>query len=366
MSGGHDGTVQHPEPHDHDHDHDERSLRTAVRRLSLPHGHDAADSIDDALSATDLGLRTVWRSFAALLVTGLAQVAIVAFSGSVALLSDTIHNFSNALTAIPLGFAFWLGRRPPTKHRTYGYGRAEDLAGLVILLLIALSAAVAMWEAIQRLRDPQDLRNVGWVAAAGLVGFLGNEAVALYRLRVGRRIGSAALIADGYHARTDGFTSLAVLAAAMGSMIGWERADPIVGLLISVAIVLVLAQATRHMWPRLMDGVDPELVTIIGDVAVRIEGVEEVEAVRARWIGHELFAEVEIRSSGDLSLAEAHDICEEVRHRLLHDVRGLKDVTLHVSPHSRATPDPHSATAHHFAPPPPEPRSSLSAEPSGS
>jgi cation diffusion facilitator family transporter len=104
----------------------------------------------------------------------------------VALLADTIHNFSDALTAIPLGVAFWLGRRPPDRRYTYGYGRAEDLAGIFIVTMIALSAAVAGWEAVRRLLDPQPIHQAGWVAAAGLVGFFGNEIVAQYRIRVGR------------------------------------------------------------------------------------------------------------------------------------------------------------------------------------
>src|SRR5262249_46233929 len=155
------------------------------------------------------GIRALKVSLAGLAVTAILQVVVVMVSGSVALMADTIHNFADALTAVPLAIAFSLGRRKPNKRYTYGYGRAEDLAGVFIVFMIALSAVIAAWEAIRRLVNPEDVHHVGWVIAAGLIGFAGNELVAVYRIRVGRDIGSAALVADGLHARTDGLTSLA-------------------------------------------------------------------------------------------------------------------------------------------------------------
>ena len=193
-------------------------------------------------------------------VTAGLQIIIVIASGSVALLADTIHNFGDALTAIPLGLAFVLGRRPPTKRYTYGFGRAEDLAGVFVVAMIALSAVVAGYEAIDRLLDPQEMRHIPWVMAAGVIGFAGNELVAVYRIRVGRRIGSAALVADGLHARTDGLTSLAVVIGASGSALGWDLADPIVGLVITLAIVAIVRSAARDIYRRLMDAVEPALV----------------------------------------------------------------------------------------------------------
>lgn len=189
-------------------------FRAAVREVFAPHSHDAADSVDDALESSEIGIRAVKISLVALGVTAIAQLMIVAVSGSVALLADTVHNFSDALTAIPLWIAFALGRRAATRRYTYGFGRAEDLAGLFVVAMITLSALIAGVEAVRRLITPVPIEHVGWVAAAGLVGFVGNEFVALYRIRVGRQIGSAALVADGLHARTDGFTSLAVLFGA--------------------------------------------------------------------------------------------------------------------------------------------------------
>nr|MDQ2729192.1 cation diffusion facilitator family transporter [Actinomycetota bacterium] len=212
---------------------------------------------------------------------------------------------------------------------------------------IAASSAVAAWAAINRLLHPHHVHLVGWVIAAGLVGFVGNEAVAHYRIRVGRRIGSAALEADGYHARTDGFTSLAVVVGAIGVALGWQAADPIVGLLITVAILAVVTNAARDIYRRLMDAVDPALVGQVTGVLVGVEGVEAVDAVRIRWVGHELRAEAEVTSDGALTLAQAHDVAEHAHHHLLHEVPRLAQVTIHTSPSADDGTDPHALTAHH-------------------
>ena len=219
--------------------------------MFAPHSHDASDSIDGALESSAAGIRAVKISLLALGATSIAQLVIVLISGSVALLADTIHNFSDALTAIPLWIAFALGTKAATRRYTYGFGRAEDIAGLFVVAMITLSAIIAGVESIRRLINPVPIQHVGWVAAAGLVGFIGNELVAVYRIRVGRRIGSAALVADGLHARTDGFTSLAVLFGAGGVALGFPLADPIIGLLITVAILAVLRTAARDVFRRL-------------------------------------------------------------------------------------------------------------------
>ena len=362
--GGHDPGHDHgdgdphahgdPPTHDHDHgdDHHDRpdGVWGFVTSLLPAHSHDPDHSVDWALTSSSDGLRALTVSLVLLAVTAALQLVIVAVSGSVALLADTVHNLADALTAVPLGVAFWLGRRRPDRSHTYGYGRAEDLAGIFIVIVITLSAAVAAWEAGQRLRDPQDVRNLGWVLAAGLIGFAGNETVAVYRTRVGRRIGSAALVADGLHARADGLTSLAVVGGALGVAAGWELADPVVGILISVAILFVLKAAARDIYRRLMDSVDPTLVDRVEEVLLAADGVEAVEAVRIRWVGHELWAEAEIVSDCELVLTEAHGIAEEARHRLLHDVPRLAQATIHSSPCDHDGRDHHATTAHHFRP----------------
>jgi cation diffusion facilitator family transporter len=334
--------------HDHDHGHS-GGVRGFLRGIFVSHSHDAADSMDRALRDSRKGMRALGISLGGLGVTAALQVVVVLISGSVALLADTVHNFADALTAVPLGIAFWLGRRKPTQRYTYGYGRAEDLAGMFIVAMIALSAAVAAWEAVHRLLDPRDVRNVGWVIAAGAIGFAGNELVAIYRIRVGREIGSAALVADGLHARTDGLTSLAVVVGAVGVALGWQLADPLVGLGITVAILFVLKQAARDIYRRLMDTVDPELVDRVREVVRRVPGIEAVDRVSIRWVGHELRAEVEVVSDCDLTIARGHEIAEEAHHRLLHELPKLARATIHTSPWTHDGRDHHASTSHHLS-----------------
>jgi cation diffusion facilitator family transporter len=339
----------HDDGREQEHSHDDRrqGLIARLKRLVVPHSHDTADQVDSALEASREGMRCLAWSFTALMVTASLQVAVVLISGSVALLGDTLHNFADALTAVPLAIAFTVGRRAATRRYTYGYGRAEDLAGLVVVLLIALSAALAGWEAVRRLLDPQEVTALPLVAVAGLVGFIGNELVAQYRIRVGRRIGSAALVADGLHARTDGFTSLAVLLGASGVALGIPAADPIVGLLITGAILLVLRDATREVYRRLMDAVEPELVSRAEASFADTPGVDQVGELRMRWIGHSLRAEVEVVVPSDLPLAEAHQIAHEAEHRLLHDLPRLSAALVHAHPGSAASRDAHRLVEHH-------------------
>lgn len=332
--------------HDHQHGHP-TGLRGVLTDLFRPHSHDATDSVDAALEASADGIRAVKISLVALLVTALAQAVVVVITGSVALLADTIHNFSDALTAVPLWIAFMLGRRRPNTTYTYGYGRAEDLAGVFIVVMIAASAVLAGYESISRLIDPTTLTYPWAVIAAGLIGFAGNELVATYRIRVGRRIGSAALVADGLHARTDGFTSLAVVFGAVGVMAGFPLADPIVGLIITVAILLVLRGAARDIYRRLMDAVDPALTEQATTAVRHTDGVLDVEYLRLRWIGHRISAEAGISVAADLDLHTAHDIAHDAQHRLLHEVPRLTAATIHVSPETRPDLDPHQGIGHH-------------------
>jgi cation diffusion facilitator family transporter len=303
-----------------------------------PHSHDASDSIDGALESSAAGIRAVKISLLALGATSIAQLVIVLISGSVALLADTIHNFSDALTAIPLWIAFALGRRAATRRYTYGFGRAEDLAGLFVVAMITLSAAIAAIESIRRLLHPAAIHHLGWVAAAGLVGFIGNEVVAIYRVRVGRRIGSAALVADGLHARTDGFTSLAVLLGAGGVALGFPLADPIVGLFITIAILAVLRTAARDVFRRLMDGVDPELVDAAEAALAAQPGVTGVRSVKMRWIGHRIHADAELDVDPATSLSDAHRLAHDAEHALTHAVPKLSTALVHAYPASHPAP----------------------------
>ena len=284
------------------------------------------------LEADAAGRRALLISLAVLALTAAIQAVVVVLSGSVALLGDTLHNFADALTAVPLLIAFRLASRPPTKRYTYGYGRAEDLGGLFVIAMITLSAVLAASESIDRLIHPRPVTHLWVVAAAAVVGFVGNECVARYRIRVGRRIGSAALVADGLHARTDGFTSLAVLLGAGGVALGWQRADPIVGLLITVAILGVLRSAVRQVGARLMDAVDPGLVDQATSAVTSVDGISAVRDLRIRWIGHTLRAEVDVTVPSDLTVVEAHDLAHHAEAHLLDQVRRLTAATVHASP----------------------------------
>lgn len=331
-------THEHHDDHNHNHNHDHDhpvGVRAAVKEIFAPHSHDASDSIDGALESSVAGIRAVKISLLALAATAAVQLAIVAISGSVALIADTIHNFSDALTAIPLWIAFALGTKAATRRYTYGYGRAEDLAGLFVIAMITLSAIIAGVESVRRLINPVPIDNIGWVAAAGLVGFVGNELVAVYRIRVGRRIGSAALVADGLHARTDGFTSLAVLIGAGGVALGYPLADPIVGLLITAAILAVLRTAVRDVFRRLLDAVDPELVDAAEAALAAEPGVTAVRSVKMRWIGHRIHADAELDIDPDTSLADAHRLAHEAEHTLTHAVPKLATALVHAYPSSR-------------------------------
>ncbi|WP_031486538.1 cation diffusion facilitator family transporter [Streptomyces bicolor] len=335
-------------PHRHDHSHSTAGPRHRLTHLLRPHSHETADKLDSALESSARGMRALWVSLAVLGVTALVQAVVVVLSGSVALLGDTVHNTADALTAVPLGIAFVLGRRAANRRFTYGYGRAEDLAGIAIVLTIAASAAFAAWTAVDRLLDPRPMEHIPAVAVAALVGFAGNEWVARYRIRVGRAIGSAALVADGLHARTDGFTSLAVLLSAGGAALGWQLADPLVGLAITAAITLVLRDAAREVFRRVMDAVDPALVDRAERALREVTGVREVGELRLRWIGHRLRAEVAVVVDGEVTVRQAHAVAVDAEHALLHAVPRLTAALVHADPAPLpGEADPHLALAHH-------------------
>lgn len=306
-----------PRPHDHDHDHDhqhdhhghdhehDHSLLGRLRHALVPHSHDHADSVPDSEEASEIGIRAAWISLAGMGVTAVLQIIIVALSGSVGLLADTVHNLGHLVTTIPLIIAFQLGRREATRRYNYGFGRAEDVAGLFIGGVVALSAAVIIWESITAISDSQEMTNLGWVMAAALVGAAGNEIVASYRIRAGKRIGSAALVAEGQHARTDALTSLAVAVGVVGAWAGLAWLDPLIGLVIAAVILGVLVQTMRAVFQRLMDGVDPKVLDRAESVAGAVPGVRSVASARARWMGHRLLLEAEVTVDPALNVTEA-------------------------------------------------------------
>jgi cation diffusion facilitator family transporter len=348
-SGHHQHQRDHAGAQSHNHGHGHGRPVGVLRGMLAPHSHDTKDSLDQALEGSRDGIRAVAISLVILLVTAGIQALVVLASGSVALLGDTLHNAADALTAVPLWLAFRLGRRAPTTRFTYGYGKAEDVAGLVVLALIFGSAAFAGYEAIRRLIHPQHITNLGLVMVAAVVGAVGNEVVAQYRIRIGRRIGSAALEADGIHARTDGVTSLLVLVGAIAVALGAQWADAVVGLVITGAILIVGYQAAKNVGQRLLDAVDPAIILRISETVAAVEGVVAVTEVRARWVGHRLLAQVRLSVDGALPVTKAHDIAEVAHHELLHHISNLSDAIIHVDPAGVGF-DPHGSTAHHRVP----------------
>lgn len=341
--------------HGHGHDHGERNghansdnhehprgIGGVFHRLFVPHTHDPHDSVDVALEASAAGIRAVKISLLGLAVTAGLQMIVVIISGSVALLADAIHNLADALTAVPLWVAFALSRRPATRRFTYGYGRVEDLAGLFIVIMITLSALLAGYESIRRFFEPQPVANLSWVLIAGVIGFAGNELVAVYRIRVGRRIESAALVADGVHARTDGFASLAVVVGVIGIWLGFPLADPIVGLVISIAIFVLLWGTARDIGRRLLDGVDPSLVEQTEQALRSVPGITDVEEVRLRWTGHRLNVDSTVTSDPTMPVGRFHELEHQADQIIRTKLPGINAVRLNPSAHPTA-----STSAHH-------------------
>src|SRR5262245_41204183 len=307
--------------HDHDHEHGQG------------HGH-AHGVVDPTITTTARGIWAIKWSFLILAATAALQLGVVYISNSVALLADTIHNIGDAVTAIPLWIAFQLARWKPTTTFTYGYGRVEDFAGIIIVLIILFSALVAGYEAIDRLFHPRPVVQLGWLAAAGLLGFLGNEAVAVFRIRVGREINSAALIADGYHARTDGLTSLAVVLGAFGVWIGYTLADPIIGLVITIVILGIVWQSAKAVLTRMLDGVDPQIINELRHSAEHIRGVQHIQTLRARWLGHRLLADTTVAVDPALSLFDARKVADELKAHAHSHLVALESLQVELVPAS--------------------------------
>lgn len=330
-----------------DRHHDEGAAGSLGHRIKhfFVHDHDPPRPGGRAIDTGAEGIRATKVSLAALGITALIQAAIVVISGSVALLSDTLHNLTDALTAVPLWIAFALGRRPPTRRFTYGLNRAEDWAGLTIVVAIAASAALVIWESAGRLFEPRLIDQIPAVLGAGVVGALGNEWVARYRIRVGQSIGSEALTTDGRHARTDALTSLAVVAAGVGALFGAAWVDPVAGLVVAVPILWLLLKSARRVSTRLLDGIDPEVVDAVGSTIAGVAGVESVDELRVRWHGHQLRVSACISVASTLSVSEGHSIAHDVEHHLHHEFEAPVAATIHVEPFDQ--PGRHDIVAHH-------------------
>lgn len=347
--GGHDHHDDHGHRHKHDHEGPSGIIGLIASIFHLGgHKHDHGDLAGDkALKDNKLGIHTIYIAVAILGLTTIFQIIVFLMSGSVSLLGDTIHNFGDAINSIPLLGAFWLANRVANKRYTYGYGRAEDLAGVLIVLSIGFSAFYILWESVNRLFNPVPLNNLGLVAVAAIIGFAGNELAAIIQTHTGKKIGSDAMIANGVHARVDGLTSLAVLVAAIGAFIGYPIVDAVVGILMGIVILFISKDAAKSMWYRLMDAVDPIIVGRTEDVIKEHPDVKSVQRLQMRWIGHRLQAEAVIAIDADLNAAQCNTISEHISHHLYHEIPNLAETTIAMMPWSPDGKTFYCETSHH-------------------
>lgn len=330
----HDSGHQHDHTHNHEHHADNAHTTNSASRGGHSHGDGHGHThgvVDPTIASTTRGIWAIKWSFVGLGTTALIQVAVVAMSGSVALLADTIHNVGDAATAIPLWVAFMFARLKPSRRFPYGLGRVEDLAGAAVVMVILFSALVAAYESVDRFLHPRPVEYLWAVIAASIVGFIGNEAVAVFRIKVGKEINSVALIADGYHARVDGWTSLAVLFGAVGVWLGFPIADPLVALGISIAIFVIVWQSAKAVFTRTLDGVEPEVMDEITHAVGHVKGVRAITDVKARWLGHKLRAEIGVDVDPELHVGEAQEIFAEVEHELRHHLNYLSAAVVYTA-----------------------------------
>jgi cation diffusion facilitator family transporter len=334
--------------HDHgQHSHDITDTVASVFHLG-GHKHEHGNLVQDkALKDNELGIRTIYFAMALLGLTTIFQILIFLISGSVALLGDTVHNFGDAINSIPLLFAFWLANRVANRRYTYGYGRAEDLAGVLIVLSIGFSAFYILVESVSRFFNPVPLSNLEWVAATAIIGFAGNELAAIIQIRAGKNIGSDALIANGLHARTDGITSLAVLIAAIGAFLGYPIVDSIIGIIMGIVILFITRDAAKSIWHKLMDAVDPIIVRKAESLIKEHSEVKGIQRLQMRWIGHRLQLEAVIAIESDLIVTQCSLISEHISHHLYHDIPHLAETTVAVIPWSPDGKTFYCETSHH-------------------
>lgn len=319
------------------HQHPEGILGFLGEAFHLPgfsHDHGETDSVvvDTAVRDNSLGIITIWAALVLLWVTTAIQAVLYLQSNSVALLADTAHNLVDAMNSIPLLIAFYLTARAATRRFTYGFGRAEDIAGILIVVSIVYSAYHIIIESIDRFFNPYPLENLGLIALAAVIGFVGNEAVAMLQTRVGKRIGSDAMVADGQHARVDGITSLAVLVAVGGAWLEIPIIDPIIGVVIGVAIIGIAFQAIKKVFMRIMDAVDPSLTNQIEHYVSQVPGVDELKKLRVRWVGHRLFAEVTATIDEDRTMVESNSIAQRIQVALFEAIPAMGEVVVQLQP----------------------------------
>ena len=330
---------------EHRHDHaDDAGHDVHERRRGHAHAHH-----DHSLAAAGGGgagaLRVVVISSLLLAAVAAAELVAAALTNSAGVLADGLHNLGDVGTTVALAIAFILSRRAPTRRFPYGYHRVEDLAGLVVLALIVGSAVASGVTAVEHLIHRPPLTSPVLALLVAAFGFVGNEAAAQYKIRAGTRLRSLALVADGKHSRTDGIASLGAVVGVAGAALGAPVLDPVAGLVITLIIAVVAWETTRTLTGRLLDEADASLVATIEEVAATTDGVLGVSDTRARWMGRRVLAELTLEVAPETTLALAHALGEEVRHRLYHRIDPLSDVIVHLDPAGDTY--AHDAVSHH-------------------
>lgn len=301
--------------------------------MSGGHSHGAYDNRD--------AVRAVIISAVVLGAAAVVEILAAVVSGSASVLADGLHNSGDVLTTFVLLGAFALARRPATRRFPSGYGRIEDIATLIIVVVIVTTAAVAAVESVRKLIHPEAYTNIPFSLFAAAVGIVANLSVSEYKVRVGRGVGSTALEADGVHSRVDALVSAGAFAGIGLAGMGLRLADPVAGLVITLAILYILVGTLRKLVLRMMDAVDPDVIDELSAAAMKADGVLGVHDVRARWVGRELVVVMHVDADADLSLKDAHEIGVRVGHEVAHAVPEAR-VDVHMDPGIEA----HEHTAH--------------------
>jgi cation diffusion facilitator family transporter len=275
--------------------------------------------------------RAVIVSAVALAIASAVEFATSISGHSAGVLADALHNAGDVLTTLVLLVAFAVARRPATRRFTSGFGRVEDVATLVIVLVIVFTAAAAALESLGRLLSTQGYSNSVPAMGAAIVGVIANLSVSEYKIRVGRRIRSMALEADGLHSRLDALVSAGAFLGLLLAWMGFAIADPLAGIAVTIAIVYILAGTVGRLVLHMMDAVDPEVIEHITKAAASVKGVLGVHDVRARWVGRELVAVLHVDCPADSTLAQAHDIAQAVEQEVEHQVPAVH-LDVHMDP----------------------------------
>ncbi len=306
------------------------------------HGHSVA-AAETFASSTRAGVMALRIGVAGLALTTAIQVGLYVISGSVALLGDTLHNGIDVAGTGIVWAAFALTRRERSARFNYGFHRFEDIAALIVVVLIAASAVVVVYEGITSLGNEPDIGQPWVVLIAGVVGLVGNEGVALFKIRTGKRIGSAALVADGRHSQADGLSSAGVIVAAVGLMAGVRWLDPLAGVAIGALIAWTAFESGRDVLLRLLDSSDPAIRGELEKLAVGVAGVDHINDLRMRELGRTVHVVANVCMPGGYTLKQAHETAEELRDAWLHALPPGSAVDIHVDPYTAGEPSPHHA-----------------------